>query len=210
LALFPDAEPAELLREAGALGAEATQLIELAGLDWSQCGALGRHLTFLVRFLKKNDKASCASDVRDIVSFDLPTTLSAIISASSSAELLDQKLKAAVVPLIDGGHFDSAIRKAFVVLTERLREAFGAPKEMDGEDLVNAAFGKSTKVPLRLEESQRQAFRNLFSGFYGVYRNRYAHNDTTAQLSDAQTIAHMVNQLLVEIEGIVVNAAKEP
>ena len=58
--VFDDAEPVDLRRMQEALAAEAEKLLNVTGLDWAQCGNLGRHLTFLAHYLKKNDKVSCA------------------------------------------------------------------------------------------------------------------------------------------------------
>ena len=113
------------------------------------------------------------------------------------------------MPLLDGGHFDSAIRKTFVLLTDRLRSAFGVEQEIDGEDLINLVFGKGGKIPMALDEGKKQALRNLISGFYGVYRNRYAHNDRDASPSDAQAIVEMANQMLCEIEEVAHESAKQ-
>lgn len=207
--LFEDAEPPELLRVQGELVEEAKKLLEVAGLTWDQCGSLGRHLTFLTYYLKRNDKESCALDVRDIVFFDLPSTLKALIAQSSDDQHFDQRLKDAVFPLLDGGHHDSAIRKAFIVLTDRLRRAFGVKVEIDGEDLVNLVFGKGGKLSIALDESKKQALRNLISGFYGVYRNKYAHNDGDADASDARAIVEMANQIILEIERVANASAKQ-
>lgn len=200
--LFEEAEPSELLRVQQELGGNATKLVEIAGLEWEQCGSLGRHLTFLEYYLKRNDKDGCYSDIKDILFYDLPATLRSLISEASEDQFLDEKLRESVVPLMDGSHFDSAIRKTFVVLTERLRRAFGVQDEIDGEDLVNLVFGKGGKIPVALDDSKKQALRNLISGFYGVYRNRYAHNDRDATASDAKAIVHMANQILCEIEAV--------
>ena len=47
----------------------------------------------------------------------------------------------------------------------------------------------------------------LISGFYGVYRNKYAHNDSEANIADTQAIVEMTNQILLEIEQVA-NASK--
>jgi hypothetical protein len=165
-------------------------------------------LNFLSYYLKRNDKESCALDIKDIVFFDLPATLKALIALSSDDQHFDQRLKDAVFPLLDGGHLDSAIRKAFIVLTDRLRRAFGVKADVDGEDLVNQVFGKGGKISVALDEPRKQAFRNLISGFYGVYRNKYAHNDSEANVADARAIVEMTNQIILEIEQVANASAK--
>jgi hypothetical protein len=206
--LFDDAGTDELLRLRDDLNKLSLGLLDAAALDWSQCGSLGRHLDFMEYYLKRDEREGCRSDIKDILFYDLPAALrSTILNATNDLDL-DEKLRDAIIPLMDGGHFDSAIRKVFVLLTERLRRSFGNADEIDGEDLVNLVFGKGGKIPVSLDDSKKQAFRNLISGFYGVYRNRYAHNDREATASDCQAIVHMANQLLQEIEVIAKKSAK--
>ena len=207
--LFDDAESSELLRVQQELGELATKLVDDAELEWGQCGSLGRHLNFLFYYLKRNDKEGCSADIRDILFYDLPATLRSLIAGATEEQFLDEKLRDAVYPLLDGGHYDSAIRKTFVVLTDRLRRAFGIKDEVDGEDLINSVFGKGGKIPVALDDSKKQALRNLISGFYGVYRNRYAHNYSEAEFADARVIIEMANQILCEIEVVANASAKE-
>lgn len=200
--VFEYSDAPELLRMQESLAEEVQRLLNVSGLSWEQTGNLGRHLTFLRRYLRTGDKASCVQDIKDIVFFDLPTALRKLVSMSADDEHLDQRLKDGVMPLIQGGHYDSAVRKVFVVLTDRLRRAFGIAEEMDGEDLVNLVFGKGGKIPVALEESKKQAMRNLISGFYGVYRNRFAHNNVDPDLGQARAILEMANTIILDIEKI--------
>lgn len=207
--VFDDCDAAELVQEATELGNEADKLREVAGIGWEQCADLGRHLSFLVRNLKRNEKASCAQDVKDIVFSDLPATLRNILATSPDAKHFDQPLRDAVFPLIDGGHLDSAVRKVFVVLTDRLRRAFGVTEEIDGEDLVNTVFGKGGKLPVALDDGKKQAMRNLICGFYGVYRNRFAHNDFVPTIAQAKAILEMANTIILEIEAVAIASAEK-
>ncbi len=200
--IFEDSEAPELLRMQESLAEEAQRLLNVSGLEWGHCGNLGRHLTFLHRYLKAGDKASCSQDAKDIVFFDLPATLRNLVAQSSDDTHFDQKLKDGVLPLVNGGHYDSAVRKVFVLLTERLRRAFGVVDELDGEDLVNLVFGKGGKIPVALDEPKKQAMRNLISGFYGVYRNRFAHNDVLPDLAQTRAIIEMGNTIILDIEVI--------
>jgi len=209
LALFDEADEPELLRLQKELGDLATELVETAELDWDQCGSLGRHLNFLKYYLERNEKESCSADIKDIVFHDLPATLRSIISEANEIQHLDEKLRESVQPLLDGGHYDSAIRKTFVILTERLRRSFGIEEQTDGEDLINFVFGKGGKIPIVLDEANKQALRNLISGFYGVYRNRYAHNNEEAEFGDAKAIIETANQILREIEIVANRSATQ-
>src|SRR5688572_25551728 len=78
--VFDDADASELLTLQTVLAEKCEKLLEIARIDWENCGNLGRHLTFLGHFLKKNDKESCKHDVRDILFFDLPTALKSVIA----------------------------------------------------------------------------------------------------------------------------------
>ena len=207
--IFDDAESSELLRMHTILSDEVERLLNISGLGWEDCGSLGRHLVFMAMFLKKNDKSGCQKDAKDIVFFDLPAALRNLVAKSTDDSHFDQRLKDAVSPLMAGGHYDSAVRKAFVVLTDRLRRAFGVTDSIDGEELVNQVFGKGGKLPVELEDSQKQAFRNLISGFYGVYRNQVAHNDVATDLAHARAIIEMANTIIYDIEEISTKSARK-
>ncbi|PJL12607.1 hypothetical protein B9Y72_07295 [Stenotrophomonas maltophilia] len=200
--VYPDAEAPELLTLQKSLGEECLKLVEVTGLDWNQCGNLGRHLTFLKYYLDRNDKDACQGDIRDIVFWDLPTALRNLPEVIDEYQHYDQKLKDGVVPLINGTHYDSAMRKIFVILTERLRRAFGVAEEIDGDELVNLVFGRGGRIPVALDEPKKQAMRNLISGFYGVYRNRIAHNDVEPGLAQTRAIMEMANTIILDIEAI--------
>lgn len=88
--VFDDADPPEILRMQAALAEESETLLKVARLGWENCGNLGRHLTFLAHYLKKNDKESCAGDIKDILFFDLPTALKSLIAKSAEESHIDQ------------------------------------------------------------------------------------------------------------------------
>jgi hypothetical protein len=44
--------------------------------------------------------------------------------------------------------------------------------------------------------------RNLVSGFYGVYRNKIAHNDIEPGLAQTKAIMEMANTIILDIEAI--------
>ena len=200
--VYPDADAQELLTLQKALGDECLKLIKVTGLDWNQCGNLGRHLTFLKYYLDRNDKDACQGDIKDIVFWDLPAALRNLADGTDEYQHYDQRLRDGVVPLINGQHYDSAMRKIFVLLTDRLRRAFGVSEEIDGDELINLVFGKGGKIPVALDEPKKQAMRNLISGFYGVYRNRIAHNDIEPGLAQTKAILEMANTIILDVEAI--------
>jgi hypothetical protein len=71
---------------------------------------------------------------------------------------------------------------------------------LDGEDLINRIFGGKAPAAASLDDARRQAYRNLFSGLYGAYRNRHAHSQHVITLSEADGIISIINQLLREID----------
>ena len=204
-ALFEDASPSELLRIEVSLSDEIKTLLQFSGLDWTNCGNLGRHLTFLNRYLKNCDKESCAQDIKDILFTDLPALLRVLVSNSEENNYLDSKLRDAVLPLIHGGHYDSAIRKVFILLTERLRHIFNIADLIDGDDLINKIFGSNSKLCGDLKEDEKQAIRNLLSGFYGVFRNSIAHNNVETDISQSCAMLEMGNSIILKLEGIANN-----
>jgi len=135
--------------------------------------------------------------------------LKSLIARSADESHIDQRLKDAVMPLVHGNHYDSAIRKCFVILTDRLRRAFGIKDPLDGEDLVNVVFGKGGKIQIAIDEGRKQAFRNLISGFYGVYRNRYAHNEVEPTVAQVGAIVELANSILIEVEEIANESARK-
>lgn len=205
--VFEDGSARELLRMQEALAEEITKFLSVSGIEWEQCGGLGRHLTFLRRNLKDDHKAGCAQDIRDIVCFDLPAVLRKLVAISVEEEHLDQRLKDGVLPLVHGGHFDSAVRKVFVVVTDRIRREFGAGDDLDGEDLINRVFGKDSK--LAVADAKKQAMRNLLSGFYGVYRNPVAHRDLELDSSRARAILEMANTIISDLDALARESKKK-
>ena len=83
---------------------------------------------------------------------------------------LDEELLRRCGHLIHLGAFDEAVRSAFVLLEERLREAT-KQEGMTGTNLANYAFksdGPLAKL-LATSESERQGLRELYSGAFRLY-----------------------------------------
>jgi hypothetical protein len=72
---------------------------------------------------------------------------------------------------------------------------------------VNLVFGKGGKIIVEIDDSQKQAMRNLISGFYGVYRNRFSHNDIQPDLAQTRAIIEMANTIILDIEIIAGSSA---
>ena len=155
-----------------------------------------RHTGFMLHYLERNDVKSCSGDIIDICEHDLLGVSKAMREWSSKLAWIDAELRRDILPLIRFCQFDSAIRKAFVILKTRLCRKFGLDERTDGEDLVNAIFGTKSPHLSHLSQSEKAAYRNLFAGMFGLLRNRFAHNDAQPDLSDLDTALANVNMCL--------------
>ncbi|MEB2346059.1 MAG: hypothetical protein OZ948_15125 [Deltaproteobacteria bacterium] len=115
-------------------------------------------------------------------------------------ENYDKELVGAIANLLLRREYDSAIRKAFLILTERMRAQFGAPATVDGEDLVNHAFGKQASPSL--PEPTRVALRNLFAGVYVLFRNRFSHQHVAPTFAETDAAIGVVNWALHELDKL--------
>lgn len=70
-------------------------------------------------------------------------------------------------------------------------------------------FGKGGRIPIAIDEGRKHAFRNLIAGFYGVYRNRYAHNDVEPTAAQVGSIVELANSILVEVEETASESARK-
>jgi predicted transposase/invertase (TIGR01784 family) len=53
--------------------------------------------------------------------------------------------------------------------------AIGSDPDATGEGIVNTVFGQRSVLSGKLDNRQREAYRNLYAGMMAVFRNRYAH-----------------------------------
>lgn len=189
----------ELLLDARALEARIENLATMLPDRRMALGAL-RHADWMVHWLGQGDVTRCESDIIDIVERDLPGTLKAVRDWANKLTHVDADLRQDLAPLIRTRQFDSAIRKAFVVLKTRLCERFGLDGKLDGVDLVNTVFGRNSPHLSDLDPALRQAYRDLFAGVFGVLRNRFAHGDEEADLVDLDAVITCVN-LCLRISG---------
>ena len=158
---------------------------------------LERHLGFLHKNLSKGNLYQ--GDVDDICRNDLPTLEKYFRDWCADAVHYDKELNKKISNLLVRHEYDSAIRKAFVILKSRLVTKFGVSPDCDGIDLVNAIFGK-TGVATGLDASERQAMRDLLAGLYGVFRNVYGHQDVEPPWHEADAILSMINYVLKRVE----------
>jgi hypothetical protein len=119
---------------------------------------------------------------------------------------LDYGLRKAIGPLLSAGEYDSVIRKALVHLKTRVCNHLDLPKTLDGDDLVNRVFGKAASLLPDLTPSQRESYRSLFSGMYGLLRNHYMHNDVVVDGTELDVVLANANFLLRLIGDYHLNA----
>ncbi len=188
-----------LLLEAKALGTLYDDLVSVMPKESIFVGNTRRHLGFLIHYLESGDKKSSLSDIVDLNETDLPKIREHYRTWLEKSAAVDSELQEKVVGLLTKREFDSAIRKAFIVLTSRLRTQFSLPEDRDGPELVNLVFGSKSTVALPLDASQKQSYRDLFSGLYGTYRNKYAHNDCNPDWIEVLGLISFINLALREL-----------
>ena len=193
------AEPAEILRDVELLEAAHQALEEVlpAGVDR---GNLARHIHFLGYYLKLNQPENCRDDIGTICRVDLPRLERAIQDHAGDDDQHDAEFVERIGPLLRDQHLDSAVRRAFVLLKERLVRKFGLAPELDGANLVNAVFGDRGVLAGQIPDPERQAMRDLLAGLYGVFRNHYGHRDVEPGWFDAASVLGMIDLTLRTID----------
>lgn len=101
------------------------------------------------------------------------------------------------------GDPDSAVRTAFIIPEDRIRNAAGLGHERFGVDLVNAAFHPDKGILRDLSRvgAERQGLYDLFHGAFLLYRNPAAHRRaiyTTPAAESAITVANHLLKLVQE------------
>lgn len=162
-----------------------------------------RHLAFTLRYLRQDEARNCKIDVMEINKYDLPAFERSFREWCASKEHYDPELAAKVTGLLTERQFDSAIRKAFVILKARLVATFGAPADLDGRDLVNAIFGSKGLTVGNIADGEREGMRSLLDGLYGLLRNPYGHNDLDAEWYELEAALSMVNWALRRLDTYV-------
>jgi Protein of unknown function (Hypoth_ymh) len=188
-------EAKELLLDAKALDVRVENLYAMLP-EGGMIGSALRHTRFMIYYLERDDPKSCAGDILAICEYDLPGVREALRDWSSKLAWVDADLRRDILPLIRFCQFDSAIRKAFVILKTRLCRKFGLDETIDGDELVNAIFGQNSPHLSDLSRGEKAAYRNIFAGMFGLLRNRFAHNDVQPDLSDLDTALANVNLCL--------------
>lgn len=193
------ADPEDLLHDSEFLGAAYKQLCRMLP-NGVTGGNFTRHVGFMETYLKKGQPDNCRDDIDDICSLDLPALEKAFRDWAAGQQHYDAEFAEKLGRLLAEQHLDSAVRKAFVLLKERLVRTFGTNRDLDGRDLVNQIFGSKGILAGRIPEPERESMRNFLDGLYGVFRNRYDHGDVEPDWSEAEAVLSTVNWVLRKLD----------
>ena len=179
--------------------------------DKIQASRVGQHLGFAKYYLKRSDHRGALSNIDDICDYDLPEVEKNFQTWSLDQSHYDSELAKKIGPLLIQRQWDSAVRKAFVILKERMVKAFAASSSIDGRDLVNEVFGKNGFLHGKIPEGERESMRNLLDGLFGVFRNSYGHRDLEPEWYETEAVLSMVNWTLKTMDrypGVSVGGGK--
>jgi len=123
----------------------------------------------------------------------------------------DAQLRQDISGLLTAQQLDSAARKAFVILKERLvdvacayGEARTAIDRKDGNNLFGRILGAGKFVATsgRMDDADREALLHLLSGLYETFRNIVDHNDVVVPWHEAEAVISMINWVLIKLRTI--------
>lgn len=197
------APTAELLIDARNLKQIYDILQDMLPHEIKDVGNCGRHIYWIIHWLEKDAPKSCESDIAEICSQDIKDIEKAFRKWCAKQDHYDSELTSNIASLLVKQEWDSAVRKAFVILKERLVSTFHVPQNLDGADLVNNIFGSKTPNPLlKIDADERQAYRDLLAGLYSVFRNKFAHTNYKTTWAEADGVIAMVNLVLKDLGGL--------
>ena len=110
----------------------------------------------------------------------------------------DEELMRRCQHLIHMGAFDEAVRSAFVLLEERLRNSVNET-HMTGTQLANFAFSPNNgplAKQLAYSQSEKEGLRELYSGAFKLFRNPTAHGVVEYSADEGKAIIGLVDLLL--------------
>lgn len=168
---------------------EAEQLIRMRA---------GKHHTNVT--LTAAAYSACEND------FDSPdTSFFRQLTPLADVSNLDKQLKQRVLPILGAGAsdpmlWDSAVRTASVILEERLRDVGNITDGAIGKVLINKVFGGGGSLAGKFaQDSEREAYRDLFAGIVGLVRNPSAHRLIDPTPEDGGVLIVLVNLLLTKL-----------
>jgi hypothetical protein len=126
--------------------------------------------------------------------------------AIESLSGLDPELQKRCGQLMFHGSYDDAVRNAFVVLEERLKQHVKKEARMTGIQRVQYGFGKEGPLTkqLGLGDEARESSLALFESAFAIYRNPLAHGPVGHGTAEAKSILGLVNLLLIILGRVVI------
>jgi uncharacterized protein (TIGR02391 family) len=98
--------------------------------------------------------------------------------ANLKRQMLHPLLRASVYDSFATGHYDTAVRDAFVIVEDRVKIVSGNKTDI-GVRLMRAAFnpngGPQTLTDMTLPMAERERMADLFAGAIGTYKNPLSH-----------------------------------
>ena len=110
---------------------------------------------------------------------------------------LGDLLTTKITPELIASEPEAAIRKAFTLFEESLKDKTGK-KDKNISNLIGQAYNNKDGSILTHENSE--AVSNLMRGAYGLYRNDLAHNDKKYSLQQAHYILMLVDDLVKRLD----------
>ena len=159
-------------------------------------GDWGRKAHWIRYYLARREPDSCENDLDVFREQNIPATREALRAWGGSLAYFDEQLRDAVKGLARTREFSSAIIRAFVILTERLRAKYGLKSGTDGPELVNQIYGSKSALTSDMEPAERQSMRDYLAGAYGLLRNKYAHGSPPLDLTEMEAALATVNLAL--------------
>ena len=151
---------------------------------------------FIRLYLRKRQPQGCVDDVSWLRTSIIPKAAEDLNAWGGSLAYFDKELRDSVRGLVRSREFSSAIRQAFVILTERLRAKHGLKPGNDGLELVNQIYGAKSTLTAGMDAAERQSMRDYLAGAYGLLRNKYAHGSPPLDLTELEAALATVNLAL--------------
>jgi hypothetical protein len=160
---------------------------------------LKRHIGFIHYWLEKGKPSACVGDPVALVQADLPGVLRVFDDSQQQVAVEAVGFTDSIEPFIKTGHYDAALREAWVVFKSRMVAIFGLSEELDGHRLVEALFGPEGAMAGTLNERERQGYCNLLKGLYTLYRNPVFHNHIQPDPVETDSVLAMLDAAVVRI-----------
>lgn len=172
----------------------------LPPLKTDRIDAVARHIHFVRKGLREGNEGWVQGNASDIKKVDVPELRKKIQDYFQGFHFLPQELRAEVVPLLEAGEFDSAVRKAFLVLKEKAVKRHRMPKAHDGQDMASFLFSSTGVIKVHADEKRRKAFHDFASGFFRFFRNEFMHELGAGERASSQCALVVIAFMLERME----------